>query len=324
MSRSATALKRRESVQGFAERFGIAIVAIVLLIAFSLISDRFLTANNVFNIFKQVAHIAVLSIGMTFVFLIGGMDLSAGANVFLGAVVVAALLDSGVSIVPAMLAAIAMCGLMGAVNGFVVEFLHINCVIVTLGSQLAIRGIALLIIGHFNQWIYVKHSVMGAINTGTLGPIPILLLITLILYVLAYLILRQTGFGRKVYAVGGNERAAKLCGLHAEMTKAMCYLVSGISAGVAGIIIASRLGMVSTTIGIGLEFDAVTAVVLGGVSLKGGEGSVFKTLIGALIVGMIANFMTLYGVNEHFQDAAMGAFILLAAVSNRLTQRDAG
>ncbi len=318
-------IRRRETARSFLERFGILLVCLIMFAVFSLLSDRFYSTNNIFNIFKQVSHIAVLSIGMTFVFLIGGMDLSAGSNIFLGAVTVAALLEGGAVSAPvAILAAVAICTVMGLINGLIIEGLGINCVIVTLGSQLAIRGVALLIISHYNQWIYVKNAAVNFINVGTVGGLPVLIPIMAVLYGIAYLVLHRSSFGRNVYAVGGNERAARLCGLNSSRVKVMCYMVAGLCAGLAGVIIASRLGMVNTTVGDGMEFDAVAAVVLGGCSLKGGEGSVLKTFVGAFIVGMIANFMTLFGVNEHYQDAVMGAFILLAALFNRVTQQDIG
>ena len=311
--------KTSEKIRELLEKSGILLVLVVLFAAFSLISGKFCTLTNISNVFKQVSHIAILSIGMTFVFLFGGMDLSAGSNIFLGAVSVAAMLTEGVPAWIAVLAAIAACTLMGALNGFIIEKLQINCVIVTLGSQLLIRGIALTIISHYRQWIYVKDPGVLWLNTGTVFGLPVLLILTVILYLIAWLILNRSAFGRRVYAVGGNPRAAHLCGVNVAVTKLLCYLISGTTAGIAGVVIASRLGMVNTNVGAGMEFDAVTAVVLGGCAVKGGEGNVLKTFVGALIVGMISNFMTLVGVNEHYQDAVLGGFILLAAVFNQLT-----
>lgn len=308
-----------ERFHALLEKSGIVIVLVLLFALFSILSGKFCTADNIFNIFKQVSHIAILAIGMTFVFLFGGMDLSAGSNIFLGAVTVAALLEEGMPAWMAMFAAIILCMLMGLLNGVIIEKFNINCVIVTLGSQLLIRGVALTIISHYRQWIYVKDPVVLYLNTGKLMGIPVLLFLTLVLFVIAFLILNRSAFGRRVYAVGGNPKAAHLCGLNVARIKLLCYLISGTCAGIAGIVIASRLGMVNTTVGIGMEFDAVTAVVLGGCAVKGGEGNVLKTFVGALIVGMIANFMTLFGINEHYQDAVLGGFILLATVSNHLT-----
>lgn len=311
--------KASEKFREVLEKSGILLVLAVLFAVFSLTSGKFCTLTNISNIFKQVSHIAILSIGMTFVFLFGGMDLSAGSNIFLGAVSVAAMLAGGIPAWIAVLAAIAACTLMGTLNGFIIEKFRINCVIVTLGSQLLIRGIALTVISHYRQWIYVKDPAVLWLNTGSILGLPVLLVLTVVLYAVAWLILNRSAFGRRVYAVGGNPRAAHLCGVNVAMVKLMCYLISGTTAGIAGVVIASRLGMVNTNVGIGMEFDAVTAVVLGGCAVKGGEGNVLKTFVGALIVGMIANFMTLVGVNEHYQDAVLGGFILIAAVFNQLT-----
>lgn len=319
--KEANTHSRKESVQEFVGKAGIVLVLLLLFAAFSLLSDKFFAVTNIFNIFKQVSHIAILAIGMTFVFLIGGMDLSAGSNIFLGAVCVAALLEAGVSVWVAMPAAIVLCTAMGVLNGLIIEKFRINCVIVTLGSQLLIRGVALTIIAAHRSWIYVKNPVVLFLNTGEILGLPMLLILMVVLYTVAWFILHKSAFGRRVYAVGGNERGAYLCGVNVAGVKILCYTMSGLCSGIAGIVIASRLGMVNTTIGVGMEFDAVTAVVLGGCSLKGGEGNVLKTFVGALIVGMISNFMTLFGINEHFQDAVLGAFILLAALFNHLSQK---
>jgi ribose transport system permease protein len=312
---------KKEMASGFLSRFGIVIVALLICIAFSLASDKFLKLENIFNIFKQISIVAVLSIGMTFVFLVGGMDLSAGANVLLAAVTTGALITSKIMpAVPAMVVAIVCCGVAGLLNGVFVEKFRINPVIVTLGSQLAIKGVALLILRNYNQWIWMnKDETLKFINVGTIGPVPVILVMVLGLYIIAYLILMRTGYGRQVYAVGGNEKAAVLCGLKSVSVKMWCYIICGITAGMAGIIAACRLGMVNTQVGNGMEFDAVTAVVLGGASLKGGEANVLKTLVGAIIVGLIANFLTLNGVHPNFQKVVTGGFILLAAIINQLT-----
>jgi ribose transport system permease protein len=294
-------------------------VAAFLFVVFASLSDAFMTWNNIFNIFRQVSIISAIAIGMTFVFLIGGMDLSAGSNVFLGAVVTGALIRSGVGAVPAMLVAVVICALTGLLNGVFIEKMKIHSVIVTLGSQLLIRGLALVIIKQHNSWIWMNRDpVLRYINVGTVGPIPVIFVIVIVLYTAAYLVLKHTEFGKKVYAVGGNTRAAELCGVQISRVKIMCFVICGITAGIAGIIAACRLGMVNPSVGLGMEFDAVTAVVLGGASFKGGEGNVLKTLVGAVIVGFIVNFMTLYGVDAHFQSAVTGGFILAAAVLNRV------
>lgn len=321
-AKKVTEINRRERLLGAVETLGISLVAIVLFVLFSCLTPKFYTQNNLINIIKQVSIVAVLSIGMTCVFLIGGMDLSAGANMFLSAVLLASLLEMDVNVYLAMLVCIAACAVTGTLNGIVIERLRINCVIVTLGSQLAIRGLALVLIEQFNSWIYVKDPVTRYINTGKpLLGLPTLFFVIVVLYAIAALMLHRTNFGRQIYAVGGNPRAAELCGFNNAWVKTLCYTISGIAAALAGIIAACRLGMVNPSVGSGYEFDAVTAVVLGGMSLKGGEGSVLKTLIGALIVAMISNFMTLYGVDANFKDFVTGLFILLAVLFNRFTQR---
>jgi ribose transport system permease protein len=312
---------RNDFLTDFFEHFGIIVAAGILVVIFSLASDKFLTLDNIFNIVKQISIVAILSIGMTFVFLVGGMDLSAGSNILLAAVITGAFVTSKfIPVIPAMLVAVFFCGLTGLINGLFSELLKINSVIVTLGTQLVIRGLALVVIGKYNQWIWMnKNTALKFINVGMIGPFPVTFIIVIVLYALAYILLTRTGFGRRVYAVGGNARAAFLCGLDSKQVKIWCFTVCGITAGIAGIVTACRLGMVNTTVGIGMEFEAVTAVVLGGASLKGGEANVLKTLIGAVIVGLIMNFLTLYGVHANYQRVVTGGFILLAALVNRLT-----
>jgi ribose/xylose/arabinose/galactoside ABC-type transport system permease subunit len=321
MSRNNNDMKNMDILTDFFGKFGIVIVACLLIIVFSFASDKFFSIDNIFNIIKQISVVAILSIGMTVVFLIGGMDLSAGSNILLAAVITGAFITSGiVPAIPAMIISIFGCGVTGLINGLFSEKLRINSVIVTLGTQLVIRGIALIIIGRYNQWIWMnKNATLKFINVGTIGPIPVIFIVVALLYIIAYFVLTRTNFGRQVYAVGGNEKAAVLSGLKSKNIKIWCYIICGFTAGIAGIIVACRLGMVNTTVGIGMEFDAVTAVVLGGASLKGGEASVLKTLIGAIIVGLIMNFLTLYGVHANYQRAVTGAFILTAAFIDRLT-----
>lgn len=315
-------MKEKEDITtDFVDRFGIVIVVVILVVLFSFASDKFLTLDNIFNIIKQISVVAILAIGMTFVFLIGGMDLSAGSNILLAAVITGAFVTSKtIPVIPAMFAAIISCGFSGLINGLFSNVLKINSVIVTLGTQLVIRGFALIIIRRYNQWIWMnKNPILKYINVGTFGPFPITFIIVLVLYAIAYILLTRTEFGRQVYAIGGNERAASLSGLNSPRVKIWCFVICGITGGIAGIITACRLGMVNTTVGTGMEFDAVTAVVLGGASLKGGEANVLKTLVGAVIVGLIMNFLTIYGVHANYQRVVTGGFILTAALINRLT-----
>ena len=307
-----------DQLRSFLERFGIILVALVVMLVFAAINSKFVTLDNLFNITKQISITAVTSIGMTAVFLIGGMDLSAGSNILLSAVITGAFItDASLPTGLAMAIAIAACTVMGLLNGVLIEKFKINSVILTLGSQLLIRGLGLVLLEKYNSWMWTnKDSVLSYINKGTIVGIPVLFFIMALLYAIAYLVFTRTSFGRQIYAAGGNEKAAKLCGLNTSWIKIGCFVMSGVTAGIAGIIAASRLGVVNPSVGTGMEFNAVTAVVLGGVSLKGGEGNVLKTFVGALIVGFIVNFMTLYGVDANYQSVVTGVFILLAAIFN--------
>ena len=228
-TRTDTRALRRERAMDLVEWLGIALVAILLFVLFSVLSPQFNSHNNLMNIVKQVSIVAVLSIGMSCVFLIGGMDLSAGSNMFLSAVLLAVLLEDNVNVWVAMLIAIAACTITGTISGLIIERLKINCVIVTLGSQLLIRGIALVIIEKYNSWIYVKNPVTRYINTGKpFLELPTLLFVIVVLYIIAYFLLHRTSFGRQVYAVGGNP-APRHCAAFTTCASRCCATPSAAS-----------------------------------------------------------------------------------------------
>lgn len=300
---------------------GTLLVLLGLFVIFGLTTDHFLTVANLQNIMRQIAITAILGIGMTMVILIAGIDLSVGSVVLFSAAAMNSLIFNGIMpTTPAILVGLLAAASIGFINGVLIEKARISPVIVTLGSLITVRGLGQMILWINNSWLWVKEPFFNYIKTEVWFYIPVSAVIMFVLYFLAAVIMKQTALGRYIYAIGGNERAAALCGIPVTRVKILVYTISGLCAGVAGVLMSARISAISPGIGQGLEFEAITAVILGGTSLSGGLGRVEKTVLGAIIVGMILNFMTIKGVSPHYQRAATGFIILAAAVLDRLSR----
>jgi ribose transport system permease protein len=303
------------------------LVVALLLILFGLTSQNFLTAGNIFNIWRQMAVVAVLGIGMTLVILIGGIDLSVGSVLFLAAGMTAVLLRDGTPTPLAILAGLIAGAAVGLLNGVLVEVAGISPVIATLGSLIGIRGLALVFMN--NAQVRVTDKFFEAIAvTRTPGidsikmpGLQLMVVFVFLLYIVVAAALRQTRFGRYLYAIGGNPIAARLCGLPVMRVKVLAYTLSGFFAAIGGMLMAASQGVIGPGIGVGLEFYAVAAVVLGGTRLSGGVGRVEKTLLGAMIVYMVLNYMTLRHIPAIWQQAVTGLLVLAAVVIDQLAQR---
>jgi ribose transport system permease protein len=310
-----------EQIETWFQRWGTFLVALVIFIIFSLTADHFFTVQNMQNILRQVSITAVVAIGMTLVILIGGIDLSVGAVVLFSAAVMNSLLFNEVMpAVPAIIVGLAAAALVGLINGFGVVTAKISPVIVTLGTMVMIRGLGQMILWINNSWLWVRHPIFTFVKTESILSIPVPAVIMIILYIITSIAMQKTPFGRHIYAIGGNERAAKLCGIPVSRTKILVYMLTGLFAGIGGIMMSARLSAISPGVGTGLEFEAITAVILGGTSLSGGVGRVEKTLLGAIIVAMILNYMTIKGISPHYQRAVTGFIILAAAILDRLSR----
>lgn len=296
-------------------------VAVLIFVVFSLLAPTFGTVANVQNILRQIAITGILAIGMTMVILLGGIDLSVGSVVLFSAALMNSLLFNGVlPVVPAVIIGLLAAMAIGAINGVLIEQARISPVIVTLATQITVRGLGQMILWINNSWLWVRDPFFNYIKTEAWLGIPVSAFLMLVLYALATLAMRRTIFGRRIYAIGGNERAALLCGIPVKRVKIMVYAISGLCAGIGGVLMSARISAISPGIGQGLEFEAITAVVLGGASLSGGSGRVEKTIVGAVIVGMILNFMTIMGISAFYQRAVTGFIILAAAVLDRLSR----
>jgi ribose/xylose/arabinose/galactoside ABC-type transport system permease subunit len=310
----------RAALAAFVRREPMLLAAIVLFVAFAATSPVFGTLGNAENILRQTAPVLLLGLGMTIVVLVGGIDLSVGSVVLASAVAAGVALISGLPSGVAMLIAVAVGAGVGGVNALLIEALRISPVIVTLGSMIAVRGIALVGLGEFSSWITIKAPAFDALARARLLGIPLDAIIALALTALTWLVLTRTVHGRRLYAVGDNERAARLSGLSIGAYRAAAYIACGAFAGIAGIFFAARTGIVSPSIGVGLEFFAIAVVALGAGGLPAGRVKVAEALVGALILMMVFNYMTIRGIPGTWQTTATGFLLLAAMVVGRLVQ----
>ena len=291
----------------------------VLCIIISVITPRFLTIGNITNVLTQVSVNAVIAIGMTFVILTGGIDLSVGSILAIAGAIAGSIIKSSGNVVAAVVAALIVGAAIGIINGLLVSKGKIQAFIVTLASMTIFRGATLVYTN--GTPISGLSGGFGAIGNKKLGILPVPVLITAAAVLIAYYLLSQTRFGRYLYALGGNEDSARLSGINTDRIKTWVYVVSGITAAISGVIVTSRIGSASPNAGSGFELDAIAAVVIGGTSLSGGEGSVIGTIIGALIIGVLNNGLNLMNVSPFYQSIIKGLVILVAVLLDKKSNK---
>ncbi|MBD2017728.1 ribose ABC transporter permease [Microcoleus sp. FACHB-53] len=310
---------KRQAWRNFIQVAGILPILLVICIVFSLVSPSFLSPGNLINVIRQASINIVLATGMTFVILTGGIDLSVGSILGVTAVVgvlVSLIPGAGLFAVPAALLA-GVC--LGLLNGALIAYLGLPPFIVTLGSYTALRGVAYLVA---NGTTVINRNLNFAwIGNNYFGPIPWLVVIALLAVVASWFVLRRTVLGRHIYAVGGNIRAARLTGIKVSQVLLFVYGVSGLLSGLGGIMSASRLYSATGMLGQGYELDAIAAVILGGTSFTGGIGTIWGTLLGALIIALLNNGLTLMNVSFFWQLVVKGLVIIIAVTIDRLRTR---
>jgi len=295
--------------------FGLTLSFLALCLALALLSDRFLTLPNILNIFRQSSINGVIAVGMTMVILTAGIDLSVGSILALTAVVTAQLLVSGMSPLVASLAGMALGSVLGLFNGILVTGFSLPPFIATLGTMTFARGLAL----SFTQGKPItglpdSFRVMG---TGLIGVIPVPVIIAALVFAAAAVFLKMTPQGERLYALGNNPVAARFTGIPVRRYIAIVYAVSGILSALAGQILIGRLDSAQPVMGLGYEFDAIAAVVVGGTSFTGGSGGLAGTVIGVLIIAVINNGLNLLNVPSFWEQVVKGVVIALALLLNR-------
>lgn len=280
------------------------------------LTPHFLTVSNLLNVMEQTSINAVIALGMTFVILSGGIDLSVGSLVALSGVVLASALQSGLPVPVALLFGVLAGALGGLVNGSLVTLGRLPPFIATLGMMSLARGLALLYTD--GRPVSGFSADFRGLATGRLLLVPVPVLVTIAAYVVAALVLTRTRFGRYVYAIGGNEEATRLSGVAVRFHKTMVYVLSGATSALAAALLTARLNSAQPIAGIMYELDAIAATVIGGTSLLGGSGRIGGTLIGALIMGVLRNGLNLLGISSFLQQVVIGLVIVGAVLLDSL------
>lgn len=301
-------------------QYGLLIVFGIICLLISLITPQFLTVSNLTIIVTQVSINALLAFGVTFVIITGGIDLSLGSIVAVTGVTSAMLAhpDSNPVLIPIVMGLLAGL-LMGVFNGFIITKSKIAPFIVTLGTMTIGRGLALILSD--GRPVSNLSDSFNYLGSGTIFGIPILILIFILVFALCSIILSKTILGRYIYAIGGNEQAARASGINIDRVKLSVYSISGLLAGLAGILLASRITTGQPNAGAGFELDAIAAVVIGGTSTAGGRGTMSGTLIGVLLIGVINNGLDLLNVTSYYQQVVMGIIIIGAVIVDSLNQK---
>jgi ribose/xylose/arabinose/galactoside ABC-type transport system permease subunit len=294
----------------FFRRYGIVVGFVLLFIVTSLLSNVFLTPTNLINVLRQVSINGILAVGMTLVIISAGIDLSVGSVLALAGAVAASFMVYGFAVGIGLGLAVGVT--LGLLNGLMVTRLAIPPFVATLGMMAAARGMTLAYTGG-RPIMPARDELFRAVGAGYVGPIPVPVIIAGLVFLLFHWILSDTRFGRYLIAVGSNEEASLLAGINVARVRLTVYVISGFCAGLAGIVLTSRLYSAGPLAGVAYELDAIAAAVIGGTSLMGGEGRISGTLIGVLIIGVLSNAFNLVGVPAHYQDIFKG-FIIVAAV----------
>lgn len=309
------------------KRFQSLIALFCLCILLSVLTDKFFTAANGLNVLRQVAVNICIATGMTLIVLTGGIDLSVGSILALCGAITAGLLKNGIAfpsadlligftILGAVLAAIIVGALLGFFNGLTITIFRVPPFVATLAMLTIARGFTMLYTG--GHPISNLGNDFAFIGTGSLIGIPVPVWIAAVVVLIAVFITQKTKLGRYIYAIGGNETAAKLSGIRISRVKMLVYAIGAALAAVGGVIVTSRLDSAQPNAGISYELDAIAAVVIGGTSLNGGKGSVWGTVIGAIIIGVLNNGLVLLNVSPFWQQVVKGGVILLAVIIDKI------
>lgn len=293
------------------------IILLLMCLVASVLSDKFLSPSNLSNVLAQSVTCGLAAIGMTFVILTGGIDLSVGGCIVFSATIGTKLMSEG-TVGPAaaicLMLALGIC--VGVFNGFLITVLKMPAFIATLASSNVTAGLALYIsMGRTIVGLPTEYSFLGLQKVAGLQ---VCVWLMLLLYVAAYIVLRYTGYGRKVYATGSNRKSAWLSGINVRLIEFSVYVIQGFMSALVGVVLTSKLLSCTSTVGDGMEVNAIAAVVIGGSSMTGGEGSVVGTIVGALILTIISNAMNLMSVNAYLQEVVMGLIIIIALLFDML------
>jgi len=324
-------LKNKVNIKEQLIKFQSLIALLLMVFLMSFLSDKFMSVDNLWNVMRQISVNVCISVGMTLVILTAGIDLSVGSILAFSGAVGAGLLQNGIAIpslgifvgftlLGAIIAALVAGGVLGLVNGVAVTRFNVQPFVATLAMLTIARGLTMLWTGGFP--ITGLGANFSFIGTGWFLDIPMPVWISIVIVALFMLVLRKTRFGRYIYAIGGNEKAAGLSGINVNKIKLLVYVLAGVLAAVGGLILTARLNSAQPNAGMGFELDSIAAVVIGGTSLFGGRGSIIGTVQGALIIGVLNNGLVLLNVSPFWQQVIKGLVILLAVIIDRSEKND--
>jgi ribose transport system permease protein len=308
-------LQRVMRTRDWREGVGLLVIYLVMIAFLASRSPYFLTTRNLLNLLLATSVLGMIAVFTTMLMIGGGLDLSVGATTALVGMVIASLQDQ-LGIWGAVSVGLLVSLIIGLVNGVVVTRIGINPLITTLGMLSIARGLAFVISNGLT--VPMLDPTFGELGRGNVAGIPVPVIVLALFFVLAIVVMRTTTYGRAMYAIGGNYKASYLAGLPVKRYRLIAYTLSGLSAGIAGVFLTSRLGAAAPQASAGLELSVIAAVVLGGTSLAGGKGNLFGTLIGILVLGTLNNGMTLLNVSSYYQQIAQGVVLLLAVGLDQL------
>jgi ribose transport system permease protein len=310
---------KKVNIKNVSNIFVVLVALIVLCIALSIASPWFATQKNLINIVLQAAINATLACGMTFVILTGGIDLSVGSIVALAGIVLGIIVKAEIPLAAALLVCVLIGGFCGLVNGLLVTRLNLPAFIATLGTMSIARGAALYIAG--GRSISGFSGKLNFIGSGAILGIPVMIIIMALTFIIGMFILKYTRTGRYIYAIGGNMEATRLSGINTNFYTLLVYIICGLTAGLAAVLLTARLDSAQPVAGEGYELDAIAATVIGGTSLDGGEGRLSGTIIGALMIAVLNNGLNLLNVSSYIQQVVIGIVIVLAVTFDRIRSK---
>lgn len=330
----------REWLSGFLRKYAIVFIFMAMFIGMWFLSDAFLQPRNLLNIVRQISVMGLIAIGVTMVIITTGIDLSSGSVLAVAAVVAASFAQApdwqsakypglALPLIVPIVAALAIGALCGSINGWLIARFKIPAFIATLGMMTVARGFALIysdrpVSGLTDAYNFIGQGelfkVLPIPNQPPLGlPIPVIILA--LVAIAAHIMLNNTRFGRHIYAIGGNEQAARISGLNVGRIKIGVYMIAGLLSGLAGLVLSSRIGSGQPGLGVGYELDAIAAAVIGGTSLSGGIGTIWGTIVGALIIGVLNNGLDLLNVSAYWQTIVKGSIIVVAVIIDERKNR---
>lgn len=298
---------------------GIIIALAAMILFFTISADTFLTPNNLANISRQISIVGICAVGMTCVILTGGIDLSIGSLIGIVVVTCATLMSKGMNPILVVVIGFAIGAAIGMINATCITYLKIPAIISTLGMMISLRGATYLICG--GMPVYGIPEGFKILGQGSIGLVPISMMIMVAVFIFGHILLNRTVFGRRIYGIGGNEETTRLSGVNVKKEIYKIYIMVGLLGSLASLILMSRVNSGQPSAGDGYEMDIITAVVLGGVSVSGGEGKLSKVIVGVVFMGVLANGMMMLNINEYWQRVVKG-IVLIVAVAVDIRSRE--